>query len=140
MDLIEKLREQIEFEYHDALTALETLEKYLTKQNQPNTGVPKQPKRPRRVAYKKIHGQESMRQRVLREVQDKWMTVAEVAAITGLERPQVRGVLQAIDVRPSVQKRVNHNGVKEFLYSPPQVPTQESAQEDVNGELAESLA
>ena len=143
MDLIDKLRERVEFEYQDAVVALDTLEKYLTRGSK--VELPTEPKREpgRRRINRSRTTNINIRETVLRLAENRWVSVAELATEIGITRIQVRGVFNAKDLRDSIARRTTHTGVKEYLYTT-QATTQPepalSAQENSNGELEESLA
>jgi hypothetical protein len=101
--LIDELKATVETRHRNALRAIETLRDFLTENMPASDMVPNRP--PiigELIAY--LHGNGSVRERVRRAIQGRYLSVEEIVAETGLTRTQVRGVVYAKDVREKLQR------------------------------------
>ena len=98
VSLVAELKEAIDRRHRIAVRAVQTLEEYLVGNwvspvgQMESAGVLGD-----LIAY--LHGDASIRRRVLRSISETWKSVNEIAQETGLTKQQVRGVVYASDLR-----------------------------------------
>jgi hypothetical protein len=95
--LLDEVRTRIESKYRAALEGLEAIRGFLGESMNPQDSANKGNNANRNVS--------SYRERVLAVMNDKWHTVADLASLSGLEAPAVRGVLYAKNLEATIKKK-----------------------------------